>query len=362
LIRKISGERPYEVRVWEGGRQRRRRFRTQKAAAAYELLVRSAEDRRRNGLVVESPGPITLARLVELFLDQYDAPSKKWKRDMLDYSVKKFGGVQLRDLSSERIATWIATLPHAPKTRRHILDALRQVLNHAVEWGYLPRNPARSASVRGPRQATPDIRPFRSWSEVEAVADHAGDYGGLVRFACATGLRPEEWSALTWADIDFADRTVTVNKVWVEGDLRTTAGKTDAAFRVVSLQESAIAALRSLARPLDGSRLIFPAPAGGYINLDNWRRRVWKKAIEDSGVDHRPLYQMRHTFATLALAAGADLYWVSRQLGHESIRTTLKHYARFVPEVDHRNLRLLDDFAVRAAEDVSKTCHPRAPQ
>jgi integrase len=108
--------------------------------------------------------------------------------------------------------------------------------------------------------------------------------------------------------------------------------------------------------------LIFPAPAGGHIKLDNWRRRVWKEAIEASGVEYRPLYQMRHTFATLALAAGADLYWVSRQLGHESIRTTLKHYARFVPAVDERNLRLLDEFAGRAAEDVSKTCHPRAPQ
>jgi integrase len=73
------------------------------------------------------------------------------------------------------------------------------------------------------------------------------------------------------------------------------------------------------------------------------------------------LYQMRHTFATLALAAGADLYWVSRQLGHESIRTTLKHYARFVPAVDDRNLRLLDEFAARPAEDVSRTCHPIAP-
>jgi integrase len=107
--------------------------------------------------------------------------------------------------------------------------------------------------------------------------------------------------------------------------------------------------------------LVFRAPAGGYIDLDNWRRRVWKKAIAASGVEYRPLYQMRHTFATLALAAGADLYWVSRELGHESIRTTLKHYARFVAAVDDRNLRLLDEFAGRAAEDVSKTCHPRAP-
>jgi integrase len=76
-----------------------------------------------------------------------------------------------------------------------------------------------------------------------------------------------------------------------------------------------------------------------------------------SGLEYRPLYQMRHTFATLALAASADIYWVSKQLGHESIRTTLKHYARFVAAVDERNMRLLDDLAAKAAADVSNPCH-----
>jgi integrase len=66
---------------------------------------------------------------------------------------------------------------------------------------------------------------------------------------------------------------------------------------------------------------------------------------------------MRHTFATLALAASADIYWVSKQLGHESTRTTLKHYARFVRAVDERNMRLLDDFAAQAAAEVSDSCH-----
>jgi integrase len=47
----------------------------------------------------------------------------------------------------------------------------------------------------------------------------------------------------------------------------------------------------------------------------------------------------------IALAAGADLYWVSKQLGHANISTTLKHYARFLPAVDERNLKLLDEFA-----------------
>ena len=115
--------------------------------------------------------------------------------------------------------------------------------------------------------------------------------------------------------------------------------------------------MRSLPRPLDSTALVFPAPKGGYINLDNWRRRVWKVALDSAGHDHRPLYQCRHTFATLALSAGADLYWVSKQLGHRDIRTTLKFYARFQPAVDTRNLDLLNAFDAIAAPDVSEMCH-----
>ena len=48
---------------------------------------------------------------------------------------------------------------------------------------------------------------------------------------------------------------------------------------------------------------------------------------------------------------------MSKQLGRESIRTTLKHYARFVQAVDERNMRLLDDFATQAAGDVSNAWH-----
>ena len=61
-------------------------------------------------------------------------------------------------------------------------------------------------AVKGPRPAERDIRPFSSWTDVELVADAAGRSGPLIHFACATGLRPQEWIALQWQDIDFLNR------------------------------------------------------------------------------------------------------------------------------------------------------------
>jgi integrase len=290
--------------------------------------------------------PTTYGELVERFMDQYVARSAPWKREMLSYSVRAFGVVPVRELLPDRIGAWINTQTHlAPKTRRHILESMRQVLGAGVEWGYLPQNPARSSAIRPPRQVSGKIRPFESWDEVHRVAQATGRYEALVRFGCAAGLRPEEWIPLTWADIDIDGRVVVVNKVCLDGVIHHDQGKTDAAFRRVQLQREALDALSALPTPLSRKRLVFPSPTGSLINLDNWRRRTWKPALQEAGLAYRPPYQMRHTFATLALAADADLYWVSAQLGHTDISTTLKHYARFLRPVDDRNLRVLDAFA-----------------
>ena len=148
---------------------------------------------------------------------------------------------------------------------------------------------------------------------------------------------------MEWDNIDLSKRTCRINKLCVDGVVRTDQGETDAAFRVVRLQQTAVDALA--AQPYKQHGLIFPAPEGGLINLDDWRRRFWKKAFASIRLEYRPLLQMRHTFATLALSAGADLYFVSKELGHTHIRTTLKHYARFQANVAERNLQLLDEFS-----------------
>lgn len=361
MITKRAGAKPYEVRGREGGkyeRQYRRRFRTLKEAKGFELEMARREARWKNGLPAERED-LSYSELVKRWLSQYEAASKGWKADMLKYSVERFGAVRVRDLRPDLISSWLHDLPYKPTTRQHILDAMRQVLSAGVEWGFLERSPARSTAVRGPRKSKPDVRPFNSWSEVETLAASAGEYGPLVTFVCATGLRPEEWIALQWQDLDLRAGFVAVNKVCVDGAVSTERGKNDAAFRTVVLSERAQNALAALTRPIRSDRLVFPAPRGGLIDLDNWRARQWKKAMSRSGLAPRPLYQMRHTYASLALAAGADIYWVSKQMGHKDISVTLKHYARFArgSTVDERNRRLLNDFGRMPSQGVSEVRH-----
>jgi integrase len=88
------------------------------------------------------------------------------------------------------------------------------------------------------------------------------------------------------------------------------------------MDDRALEALERLpARP--NTRLLFPAPRGGYLDLHNFRRRVWKPAQRAAGIEpmRRP-YDLRHTFATFALRAGISTFDLSRFMGASLAMTT----------------------------------------
>ena len=167
------------------------------------------------------------------------------------------------------------------------------------------------------RNRQPSSRPVRTYSseEIDAIAaELSAVYRPLPAFAAATGLRPEEWQALERRDVD-RDRTlVNVQRTVSSGEV-VELGKTARSRRQVPLTTRARAALDELLPRLD-TPLLFPAARGGLLNLDNWRRREWGPAIEASGV-RRParIYDLRSTFASNALAAGAPIFELARVMG-----------------------------------------------
>lgn len=334
-----SGPRPWRARHKLRGIPTQKSFRTKGEAEEWMRAERETYAREKAGLTIQK-GPITYDALAALFLDNYTAQSKGWLEEMLRYGRERFGKTPVHLLRSEQIGRWIHTeLTFKPKTVGHILTAMRQVLNAGVEWGYLQQSPARPSAVRPPRgtSGVTPVYPLESWAQVLAVADAAGYYGPLIRFACTTGLRPQEWASLEWNDIDRAARVVNVRGT-----------KTDAARRAVVLSKPALAALDDIVRRLD-TPLVFTTKTGLPIHTKRWGQKYWRQALELAGLRHRPSYQMRHTFATLALAQGCTIEWVSKQLGHADIHITLKHYARFVKVVDERMRGLLDQIGEKDA-------------
>ncbi len=80
--------------------------------------------------------------------------------------------------------------------------------------------------------------------------------------------------------------------------------------------------------------MIGPAPTGKRpVNQELFRQKVWEPVLKRLNMRHRPPYQMRHTFATLAISAGEKINWVARMLGHKSPVVTLEKFNRFVPNL-----------------------------
>jgi len=299
--------------------------------------------RRRNAL----GRTLTLAELVDQYLAQHEASPVTLEklRWLLQQAVAAFGGYRLDELRPEEIAAWRMTI--RPGYRFEATQALRQVLARAVVWGMLDVNPAKQG-VENPQRRRTEKRPFESWGELDTLAELLGArLGPMVIFAAATGMRPGEWVALEWRDIDRDGRVAYVRRSFSKGRLRCT--KTEASVRAVPLQSRALDALAQLPSGAFGE-LLFPAPRGGYLDLHNFRNRNWKQTQQAAGIEpFRRIYDLRHTFATFALRAGISTFELSRYMG-ASLTMIDRHYGHLARDGREHAIRLLDELNALAVD------------
>jgi integrase len=180
----------------------------------------------------------TLSDLVEEYLEMHQAApitiaKLRW---LLGKATPTLGDKRLADLSPRDVYAWRLTVPEGH--RFEATQALRQVLNRAVEWDLIDFNPAKRGIRNAPRRPR-EKRPFDSWQEIEAVAAELGRFHGpMVIFAAATGLRPSELFGLELRDIDRRLGVVYVRRAFANGRLKQT--KTRLSNRAVPLQAKAL--------------------------------------------------------------------------------------------------------------------------
>jgi integrase len=299
-----------------------------------------------------SPSPdITFDAFCELFLERHGATVSERTRTTLEERLaparRVFGDWTLAELegAADDIARWRSGL--ADTSRYRLTLALRQTLGAAVRWRYLGRNPAVDAG-RNPEPRSEELLPFTP-DEVDAVAIELGRaFGPLVVFCAETGVRTNEWTATERRDIDRSGPAVVVQRRYADGVL-TPYPKT--ARRRVPLTGRAMDALDRLPPRLD-TPLLFPAVRGGHIGLDTWRTREWYPALDAAGLRRRGPYQLRHTFATEALAAGISIFELARVMG-ASVKTIDKHYGHLARDSEQAIRARLDARAARTGVEMA---------
>jgi len=327
----------------EGGRQR----------TGPHLFASKTEARRwlndnlRGGMPLVRGPDVTFADHVDRYLRIHgatvDAATIRTLRERLGASppglqrsrsyetaVEAFGNVRLADLEhmSVEIAEWQATLP--PRYRYAIMRSLRQVLQAAVRWKLMRENPAKEAGAN-PQPRREEVAFFASLTDVDRLAVELGSaFGPIAVFGVETGLRPSEWAGLERRHVDRRAGVVQVRRSVVDGCVKD-YGKTARSRRDVPLTGRALAAIDALSARID-TPLLFPAAKGGFIDLDNWRRRNWRPALEAAGLDPEVTpYAMRHTYASFALDAGVTLFELARLMG-TSVKVIDDTYGHLVRE------------------------------
>lgn len=238
------------------------------------------------------------------------------------------GQVQLANLEPFMLDRWRNKLVSdmSGRSALNVYRAFNTALNRAVRWRLLNTNPLHQ--VDPPRARVRDLEVLtakEAMAYLDAFQGHVLE--PLIIVAIATGLRPCELYALTWADIDLAQGEVRVHRGLHQrkGDCWFAPTKSDRSDRTVSLPDWASALLK----PLRGLGPLVTHPQGfeGHMRPSVVSNR-YRRHLKAKKLTYLPLRDLRHTHATLMLEAGVDLVVLSRRLGHSTVAITDQYYLR----------------------------------
>jgi integrase len=118
--------------------------------------------------------------------------------------------------------------------------------------------------------------------------------------------------------------------------------KTAAAARIIPLSSRALEALDDLPRQISSTEPVWRNRHGRPLSYINWRDTDWREGLQELELQHRSPYQMRHTFATLALSHGAAIDDVASMMGHTDIDEVFRFYRKWIPKMSDRLRGVLD--------------------
>ncbi|MBW3093264.1 site-specific integrase [Bifidobacterium sp. 82T10] len=237
-------------------------------------------------------------------------------------------------LSGER-----ATKPLSPRSIKSIVKVVfAGVLDYAVKARYLMNNPARDVEV--PKTEYKDLV-FLDIHEIETLANAAETVGRpvdalIIRFQSYVGTRINESFALQVGDLDLEHRKARIRRTWKNSAKAQRLGPPKSGKpRTVAIPKFLIKPLKDQIKGQPDTAYVFRAVKGGHINDHNWRRKIWHKAVEQAGLDEvqgLTPHSLRHSYAAIAIKAGADVKILQRQMGHASASLTLDVYGFLFPE------------------------------
>jgi integrase len=256
---------------------------------------------------------------------------ESYKTGVMLHLLPDYGHRRIRSITTDDLVEWHRKQRAADAsvwTIRARWMAVRGVLAYAARHGMIAVSPADKLLPRERPGAGEPRQRFLSREEMDALLEHAGDAHALIATALFTGLRVMEVLALTWGDVDFSEGRIRARFQLSRQGTRV-ALKTKAAKRDIVLMEALGKLLRRrrLAERFSADTdLVFQSSTPRQPMTYKRLLKVFHKARDGASLEDVTFHALRHTFASILIAQGRDVQFVSRQLGHTKTSTTWDTY------------------------------------
>ncbi len=319
--RTSKGERRYRVLYRDGGgRQRSSSFTLRADAQAFKVDV----ERRQQAGTLYRVETERFGRTADAWLDRYAAGAAGRVRPRPKTIALVRDGLStlapLSDLPVDRIhrpqvEDVVAELARrAPRRAEMTLALLKRILKAAEARGQIVDH-----AVFAVRVATPEDREprFLTWEEADELRSWMPEFvSRIVPIAVLTMLRRGEMIALRDRDVDFSSGAITVAGQAQDGERTRT--KTRAGQRTVDVGPQTLRLIREqqLARSPNDAGLLFPSRTGSQLDPNHLMGRYFKPAARAAGIPELTFHDLRHTGASLMIAAGCHVKTIAEQMGH----------------------------------------------
>ena len=282
---------------------------------------------------------VTVAEWAKEWLEgQSHLKPSSWERYagiLRAHVLPAWGERRIADITHAEIQRWVTglTLESSPSTVHKIHRTLSLVLKLAVKDGRLARNPADGVNL--PRIVETE-HVYLTHDQVDELAQRCSPHRLTVLFLAYTGVRFGEMAALRVRRLDLKRRRATIAEsvTLVRGE-RVWGTPKGHERRAVPIPRFLVDELAENIAGMGPEDLVFPGVRGGPLRAQSFQRTVLTDAASAMGLPGFHPHLLRHTAASLAIAAGANVKVVQSMLGHKTATMTLDLYGHlFADQLD----------------------------
>lgn len=316
---------------------------------------------------------------VEYWYEKYSKPvsrpgtQRNYEIYIRRYIKPQLGNIPLSKLTTndiQQFCTWMKTGARLDQSDgktgladtqvRNCHSLCCRALEMAVKENLIAQNPAVGCKLPPIKRNEMKILSRETMQKVLIQAKEE-NYYELFLLEFATGLRLGELTALQWDDLNLNTGELRINKqaVIIGSEVAITEPKTKAAVRTLILPPPVVRVLRKYRARVD-SRWLFPSPKKEDMPMrPSAIHQRLHRILDHAGCERVRFHDLRHTFATNALAHGMDIKTLSTILGHVSSATTLNTYSHITDEMRQKAAAKIDMGIAKAEPQPTEESTPQ---